>query len=270
MQIEDFELLSKILKERSGLVITQDKSYLLETRLMPIARKHNLATLGDLCNRIRTEKPVELLEDITDAMTTNESLFFRDTKPFTQLKETVLPKLLEMRSASRHIRIWCAACSTGQEPYSLAMLLKEDAQKFAGWRIEIIASDISNEVLDKAKKGFYSQFEVQRGLPITLLMKYFKQIGDKWQLDNAIRSMVQFRHFNLLDPPAVLGRFDIVFCRNVLIYFDAPTKKRVLEAIARQMASDGTLFLGAAETVLGITEKFKRFDDKQGIYMLNN
>ena len=270
MKVEDFELLSNLLKQRSGLVLTQDKSYLLETRLMPVARKHNMKTLEELCQDVRLKKTEALLSDITEAMTTNESLFFRDTKPFDLFKSKILPKLMEARASSRRIRIWSAACSSGQEPYSLAMLLKEDAAKLAGWRIEIVATDISAEMLSKAKAGLYTQFEVQRGLPITMLVKYFKQIGDKWQLDASIRSMVQYREFNLLSSPRTLGTFDVVFCRNVLIYFDQPTKKMVLENVSRQMPNDGLLFLGGAETVLGVTDDFKPVPGHRGIYQLSN
>jgi chemotaxis protein methyltransferase CheR len=266
MNIEDFNLLANYLKQRSGLVLSQDKAYLLETRLMPVARKHGLKDLDELAQKVRTQKPEALLSDITEAMTTNESLFFRDTKPFELFKKNVLPGLMETRAATKRIRIWSAACSSGQEPYSLAMMLKDQAAKMAGWRIEIIATDISPEMVNKAKAGLYTQFEVQRGLPITMLVKNFKQVGDKWQLDSSIRSMVQFREFNLLSSPASLGQFDVVYCRNVLIYFDQPTKKTVLEAVSKQMPSDGLLFLGGAETVLGVSDAFKPVSGHRGMY----
>lgn len=199
-------------------------------------------------------------------MTTNESFFFRDTKPFDLFKNFVLPQLLESRAPRRKIRIWCAAASTGQEPYSLAIILKEMQAKLAGWTIEIVGTDISQEVLDKAKLGLFSQFEVQRGLPIQLLIKYFNQVGDLWQISDDIKKMVSYRKFNLLDPYTLLGSFDVIFCRNVLIYFDQPTKTEVLEKMRKVVPDDGTLFLGAAETVLGITDKFKPVQGQRGLY----
>ncbi|WP_188260096.1 CheR family methyltransferase [Azospirillum tabaci] len=268
MRVEDFDMFSTLLKQRSGLVLTRDKAYLLESRLMPVARKWNMKGLEDLASTVRTRKDEALLRDITEAMTTNESSFFRDQKPFDQFKQIVLPRLLEARSAKRSIRIWSAACSSGQEAYSLAMLLNEDSAKLAGWRIEIVGTDISAEMVERSKSGIYTQFEVQRGLPIQMLVKHFKQQGDKWQISQQLRQMVSFREFNLLGDLSGLGQFDIVFCRNVLIYFDQPTKTKVLEAIARQMPQDGVLYLGGAETVLGITDRFKPVDGQRGLYSL--
>ncbi|WP_353860364.1 protein-glutamate O-methyltransferase [Azospirillum formosense] len=268
MRVEDFDMFSTLLKQRSGLVLTRDKAYLLESRLMPVARKWNMKGLEELASTVRTRKDEALLRDITEAMTTNESSFFRDQKPFDQFKQIVLPRLLEARSAKRSIRIWSAACSSGQEAYSLAMLLNDDAAKLAGWRIEIVGTDISAEMVERSKSGIYTQFEVQRGLPIQMLVKHFKQQGDKWQISQQLRQMVSFREFNLLGDLSGLGQFDIVFCRNVLIYFDQPTKTKVLEAIARQMPQDGVLYLGGAETVLGITDRFKPVDGQRGLYSL--
>ena len=207
-----------------------------------------------------------MLSEITEAMTTNESFFFRDNKPFDLFKDSVLPQLLESRASRKKIRIWCAAASTGQEPYSLAIILKELSVKLAGWNIEIVGTDLSQKVLDKAKMGLFSQFEVQRGLPIQMLIKYFNQVGELWQISEEIRNMVSFRKFNLLDPYTLLGSFDVIFCRNVLIYFDQPTKTEVLEKMRKLLPNDGTLFLGAAETVLGITDKFKPVQGQRGLY----
>jgi chemotaxis protein methyltransferase CheR len=170
--------------------------------------------------------------------------------------------------SNRHIRIWSAACSSGQEPYSMCMLLKEQRHKLDGWRIEIVATDLSREMLEKAKSGMYTQFEVQRGLPITMMVKYFKQTGDKWQIDASLRSMVTFREFNLLEDPLALGKFDIVFCRNVLIYFDPATKRKVLDGMSRLLPHDGVLFLGGAETVLGVTDRFQPVPGQRGVYAL--
>lgn len=265
MRKEDFELLSKILKERSGLVLSEDKVYLLESRLTPIARKKGMETLDDLINEIRLRRKEDLLREVTDAMTTNESFFFRDNTPFDLFKEDVLPALMKNR-ASKRLRIWCAAASTGQEPYSLGIILKEMEAQLSGWTIEIIGTDLSQDVLDKAKAGIYSQFEVQRGLPIKLLMKYFTQAGEMWQISENIRNMVTYKPYNLLDSFGALGKFDVIFCRNVLIYFHQDTKADVLNRLREQMPEDGTLFLGAAETVLGLTDKFKPVSGKRGLY----
>ena len=266
MSPEDFDLLSGILRERSGLSLTKEKMYLLESRLGPVARKNGHGGLDDLVKALRQKQEEPLLRDITEAMTTNESFFFRDVTPFELLTKDVLPRLMEARAASKSLRIWCAAASTGQEPYTIAMVLKEMAAKLQGWRIEILATDISPSVLEKAKVGLYSQFEVQRGLPIQMLVKYFGQHGEMWQIDAALRGMIEYRELNLLKNLSSLGAFDIIFCRNVLIYFDRDIKTQVLESIWRLMPRDGALFLGGAETVLGISERFKPSPGKRGVY----
>lgn len=265
MNSQDFQLFSNLVRDRSGLVLTEDKVYLLESRLVPLARQRGLNTLEDLANELRRGDE-KLKEDITEAMTTNETFFFRDNKPFDTFKESILPHLLETRSTRKTLRIWNAACSTGQEPYSVAMLLKEEAARMPGWRVEILATDISNEVLEKAKSGLYSQFEVQRGLPIQLLIKYFQQMGEMWQIDSSIRAMVKFQNVNLLASLAMLGTFDVIFCRNVLIYFDHPTKAKVLAEMHKIMARDGALFLGGAETVLGICDELHPISGLKGVY----
>jgi chemotaxis protein methyltransferase CheR len=261
----EFDFLRKLLKERSGLVLTGDKQYLVESRLMPIARKAGLSRLGDLVQRLKGG-PETLVVDVVEAMTTNESFFFRDKSPFDLFRDAVMPALLAARAAQRHIRIWCAAASTGQEPYSLAMCLQEMRERIAGWRIELLATDLSIEVLEKAKAGLYSQFEVQRGLPIGLLVKYFIQAGELWEIAPSVRGMVQFRQLNLLNSFSHLGTFDVVFCRNVLIYFDLETKVDVLDRIARILRPDGYLVLGAAETVVGLTDAFKPLPERRGLY----
>lgn len=270
MNVNDFELISQLLKKRSGLVLSEDKAYLLESRLNPVARKWGLSGFDELAQQVRKSNDEKLLVDITEAMTTNESFFFRDQKPFDQFRDVVLPYLLENRASKKSLRIWCAAASSGQEPYTLAMLLKEAQAKLAGWRIEIVGTDISNEILDKAKEGVYSQFEVQRGLPINLLVKYFTQVEDRWKLNDEIRNMVTFKNFNLLNSMSGMGQFDVIFCRNVLIYFDQPTKTQVLEQMAGLLANDGFLYLGGAETVLGISDRFLLIPGKRGIYGLSN
>ncbi|MDD5585932.1 MAG: protein-glutamate O-methyltransferase [Alphaproteobacteria bacterium] len=269
MKPEDFELFSVLVRQRSGLVLTPDKTYLLESRLIPVARKWNMKTLEDIAQAIRARRDESMLHDITEAMTTNETFFFRDQKPFEQFRNVVLPGLLKSRAAKKQLRIWSAAASSGQEAYSLAMMLSEEAVKLQGWKTEIVGTDLSTEMVERSKKGIYSQFEVQRGLPITLLVKYFQQVGtDKWQIKDSIRQMVQFREGNLLTDFGPVGIFDVIYCRNVLIYFDQATKTRVLEALSAVLAPDGVLFLGGAETVLGITDRFKPKENDRGLYTL--
>jgi chemotaxis protein methyltransferase CheR len=262
----DYEFLRRFLRESSGLVLSDDKQYLVESRLLPVARRAGLAGLAELVQRLRSPNSQGLAAQVVEAMTTNESFFFRDKVPFDHFRATIMPELIAARASRRRIRIWCAAASTGQEPYSLAMSLREMGDRISGWRVEIVATDISNEVLEKARSGIYSQFEIQRGLPIALLLKYFTQISDSWQIAPSIRAMVQFRPLNLIGDFAHLGVFDVVFCRNVLLYFDLETKTRVLARVARVMDRDGYLVLGAAETVVGLTDRFKPVPDSRGLY----
>jgi chemotaxis protein methyltransferase CheR len=264
----DYEYLRKLLKDRSGLMLSADKQYLVESRLNPVTRKHGLTSLGELVAKIKGGNE-DLTVDVVEAMTTNESFFFRDKIPFEHFRDAIMPHLMTARARERRIRIWCAAASTGQEPYSLAMMLKEMKDKLGGWRVEILGTDISVDVLEKAKAGVYSQFEVQRGLPIQMLVKYFTQAGDTWQIAPDIRAMVQYRQHNLLAEFAGFGRFDVVFCRNVLIYFDQATKSSVLNRIARQLDPDSYLVLGAAETVVGLSDAFKPIPEKRGLYAPN-
>jgi len=266
MSPEDIDLFSRIVKERSGLIITPNKAYLLESRLLPVARRHELGRLEELATAVRSSKREDLLEDITEAMTTNETFLFRDTGPFDRFRDHVMPSLLESRAATKTLRIWCAAASTGQEPYSLSIILMEMASQLAGWKVEIVGTDISNEALNKAKEGLYTQFEVQRGLPIQTLMKYFTQEDGSWRISENIRQMVGYKKFNLLDSFSGLGRFDVVFCRNVLIYFEQSDKAQILDRVRAQMANDGSLFLGGAETVIGVTDSFKPIPDLRGVY----
>jgi len=260
MTPQEFDYVATMLKRESGLVLGRDKVYLLESRLVPLARERGMPGLPELIHALMAGKDPTLQKLVVDAMTTNETFFFRDIKPFDQFKTFTLPELLAARAAKKTLRIWSAASSTGQEPYTLAMILKEMEATFAGWRIEILATDLSNDVLEKAKRGAYTQFEVQRGLPVQLLVKYFTQAKD------ALKRMVTYRPFNLLGSYAGMGPFDIVFCRNVLIYFDQETKGKVLENIVKLMPSDGTLYLGGAETVLGVTSSFQPISGQRGLY----
>lgn len=266
MKHDDLEFLAGIVRQRSGLVLTADKGYLLESRLSPVARKEGFNSVEDLVAAVRTRRDERLMWSITDAMTTNETFFFRDKTPFDLFRDQVMPSLLQKKGANGRVRIWCAAASTGQEPYSLAMVLADNAVKYGNMNVEIIGTDISERVLEKAQSGLYTQFEVQRGLPVTALVKYFEKKDDLWRLKSDITSKVKFKKANLLEDFRSLGQFDVVFCRNVLIYFDQPTKRKVLEQMAGCMGDDGYLFLGAAETVMGITDAFQTKADARGLY----
>jgi chemotaxis protein methyltransferase CheR len=264
----DFAFLRDFLLRRSGLSLSVDKRYLVESRLAAVCRQHAVSDIGQLVQKVRAGQ-AELATAVVEAMTTNETLFFRDALPFQHFRNVMMPALMKARagSQSRTIRIWCAAASSGQEPYSLAMQLEDMADEIRGWTIEILATDISGEILAKARGGVYSQFEVQRGLPIHNLMKHFTQEGDRWRISDRIRRRVVFKQHNLLEPLAAnSGLFDIVFCRNVLIYFDVPTKAKVMEMLARHVAPDGFLAVGAAETMLGICDAFTVDREHRGIY----
>jgi chemotaxis protein methyltransferase CheR len=264
----DYEFLRKFLKERSGLDLSPDKQYLVESRLIPLARRAGPAGIAEIVLKIKSGSE-PLTSDVVEAMTTNETFFFRDKVPFENLRETILPMMLQARASRRVLRIWCAASSTGQEPYSIAMCLKEISSALAGWRIEILATDLSQGVLEKSKAGIFSQFEVQRGLPIQMLVKHFTQVGELWQLNADIRAMVQHRQLNLLQDFSHLGTFDVIFCRNVLIYFDQDTKAGIFDRLARVIEPDGVLTLGAAESVVGISDAFRPFPERRGLYRPN-
>ena len=267
MTSEDTEHLAAMLKTRSGLILGSDKTYLIESRLAPVARREGHANVAALLTSLRTRRDEKLMAAVTDAMTTNETFFFRDKQPFDQFKSDVLPKLAKARSGD--IKVWCAACSTGQEPYSLAMIMDEVSNLYPRNRLDILATDISDRCLEKAQAGLYTQFEVQRGLPITMMVKHFEKVDEMWRISPRIRSSVRFKKLNLLEDLRSVGRQDVIYCRNVLIYFDLETKKRVLEQIATMLPDDGCLFLGAAETVLGITDAFKPMPNMRGLYIKN-
>ena len=264
----DYEYLRKLLKDRSGLDLSADKQYLIESRLLPLSRKAGLAGISELVQKMKGGSAATTTQ-VVEAMTTNETFFFRDKLPFDHFRDSIVPEILKARASRRSLRIWCAAGSTGQEPYSLAMCLKEMSAAISGWRIEILATDLSQEVLEKSRAGIYSQFEVQRGLPIQMLVKYFKQTGELWQINPDIRAMVQHRQLNLLHDFSQLGVFDVIFCRNVLIYFDQDTKIDIFNRLARITVSDGFLVLGAAETVVGLTDAFKPYPERRGLYRPN-
>ncbi|MDI7775420.1 protein-glutamate O-methyltransferase CheR [Asticcacaulis sp. EMRT-3] len=268
MSPEDIEHLASTLKTRSGLILGTDKTYLIESRLSPVARREGFANVDALLTALRIKRDEKLLVAVTDAMTTNETFFFRDKTPFDQFKSDILPTLARSR-VSGDIKVWCAACSTGQEPYSLAMMMEELKMLYPRVNLDILATDISDRCLEKAQSGLYTQFEVQRGLPITMMVKHFEKVDEMWRLSPRIRASVRYKKMNLLEDLRSIGRQDIIYCRNVLIYFDLETKKRVLEQMASLLPEDGYLLLGAAETVLGITDVFKPMPGMRGLYIKN-
>ena len=266
MNGDSFTQLAQLLKEQSGLVITPDKRYLVEARLSSIMRKYELSDLDRLAAVARLPASGALVDEVVDAMTTNETSFFRDRSPFESLRNTIIPALVANRGSRRALRFWCAACSTGQEPYSLAMLLRDQFGHLSDWRMEIVASDLSLSALERARDGVFSQFEVQRGLPAQLLVRHFDQVEQTWRIKPELRSMIVFRQLNLLSDIASLGQFDIILCRNVLIYFDLPTKASVLERMTRMLAPDGAIILGGAESVFNICDCLQEVAGARGVY----
>lgn len=265
MNEAEYASICAFVQKHSGIVLGENKAYLIESRLEPVVQKFELGNVSNLARQLTLAAP-DLRQAVVDAMTTNESFFFRDTTPFTAFEQTILPALAKARRTTGRIRIWCAAASTGQEPYSLAMILSQKKHLWAGLQVEIIGTDLSTHALERAKQGRYTQFEVQRGLPVQLLVAYFRQEGSAWVISDEIKRMVRFSQQNLLQPLAALGTMDVVFCRNVLIYFDVATKAKVLSSIRSIMRPDSYLVLGAAETLMGITDSFGKVEGSRGLY----
>ncbi len=256
---EDYSFLSALLRSKSGLSLGAGKEYLLESRLPPVAQTFGFGTLTDMVAALRARPHQELVKAVCDAMTTGETLFFRDTIPFDVLRTALLPAMAEKcRHAGRPLRIWSAAASTGQEAYSIAMILDEERHRLHGLRVELLASDYSTAALNKARRGLFTQIEIQRGLPEEYLRKYFSADGDRYKISDDVRRRVTFREVNLLESFRSLGQFDIIFCRNVLIYFDSITKKDVLDRLSDSLARDGHLVLGSTESAFGLTERLVR------------
>jgi chemotaxis protein methyltransferase CheR len=268
-KVRSFDALRAYLRRESGLILDADKRYLVESRLSPIIRRESMNGLSDLVRILELNQAPRLAQEVVQAMTINETYFFRDRLPFDTLRNEILPEMIRTRSIQKSIRIWCAAASTGQEPYSIALIIEEMASRMPGWRVEIIGTDLSEAALARAKEGLYSQFEVQRGLSTAQLLRYFNQIRDMWQLKENIRSRVKYRHMNLLSDYSLLGTFDIIFCRNVLIYFDAAKKSEVLNKMTRILAPDGAIFLGAAESVIGLDTKLAPHPQHRGVLVRN-
>jgi chemotaxis protein methyltransferase CheR len=256
LNAREFAFISQLVRRDAAIVLYPGKEYLVEARLLPLARQSGAASVAEFVNRVQQRPEPELHARIVDALTTNETSFFRDNEPFTALVDQVLPELIARRAATRHLKVWSAACSSGQEPYTLAMVLQDALP--AGWSFDILASDISTEMLGRAERGVYSQLEVNRGLPAKALVQHFERDGANWRVSSALRRQVIYRRMNLAAPFAPVGPFDIVFLRNVLIYFDVDTKRSVLQRVSKDMHPDGWLFLGSAETTIGIDDDLER------------
>ncbi len=250
LQISWFERLRSELRRTTGVVVDHDRESSTEIRLSPIAHAKGFIDVASLCRAAFVFRDRDAASAIIDAMMINETFFFRDRAPFDELRDSILPTLLETRATSKTIRIWCAACATGQEPYSVAMVLDEKARQLAGWRIEIVGTDISNTALEAARSGTYNQFQVQRGLPVAQLLRHFNREGGVWQVAEHLRARVRFEQSNLLDDFRDLGAFDLIFCRNVMLYFDSATKQALLGRLANSLSANGFLVLGATESAL--------------------
>ena len=254
----DFELVRTIIRQDAAIALEDGKQYLVASRLAPVARGAGMASVAELCAHLRTRPRDPLREQVVDAMTTNETSFFRDIHPFESLREHVLPDLLRNRASERRLTVWCGASSSGQEPYSIAMVLKESFPQLDGWDVHIIATDISPTMLDRTRSGLYSQLEVNRGLPAPSLVRWFTRKGAKWEIDAALRDLVTVERLNLAERWPTMREVDVVFLRNVLIYFDVPTKRQILAQVREILRPDGYLILGGAETTVNLDQDFER------------
>lgn len=254
----DFSYIRKLVYENSAIVLEPGKEYLVDSRINPLAKARGFASLSEFVKKLQQTPYGPLHYDVIEAMTTNETSFFRDAHPFDAMKTQVLPEMSKVLAGKRRLNLWSAACSSGQEPYSLAMLLHEYFTAQPGWSVSITASDISEEMLNYSKKGHYTQLEINRGLPVTMMVKYFENQGPVWKARDNIRNMLNFRRLNLSEPWPMMPKMDIIFLRNVLIYFDQETKKKILKQVRQQLNPHGYLFLGSAETTFNLDDTFER------------
>lgn len=265
--IEEYQFIRTFLQQESAILLDDEKQYLVESRLQPLARREGLASVGELVFKLRANKTGVLRQKVVEAMTTHETSFFRDIRPFEALRLAVLPKLIADRTSARELRIWCMACSTGQEPYTVALLLRENFPELQTWKVKILATDLSTQVLEKAKAGIFNQLEVNRGLPAPMLMKYFQRQGMNWQVNDSIRQMIDFQPMNLIEQWPLMPPMDIVLLRNVLIYFDIETKKTILSRVRQRLRPDGYLFLGGAENTFNLDDGFERIElERSSVY----
>lgn len=268
---DDFDFVRKLIRENSAVVLDKGKEYLVESRLWPVINQEGLSSIGELVQQLRLRSNLQLLTHVVDAMTTNETSFYRDVHPFEALRTIVIPTIMKNRSQEKKFNLWCGASSSGQEPYSLAMMMRIHFPGLQNWDFQFIASDISQRMLKRCRDGLYSQLEINRGLPATHLVKFFERKGMQWQIKEDIRKSIDFREVNLAKMWPIMPKMDIIMMRNVLIYFDVDTKKEILEKIRNLLKPDGYLFLGAAETTMNLNESFARVQFPQsGCYQLIN
>lgn len=254
----DLIYLRELILTRSAIVLEPEKNYLLQSRLEPVAREAGLASVEELTQKLRTTLSGHLHEKVVEAMTTNETSFFRDVNPFQAFREQVLPDIIQKRAKSQKLSIWCGASSSGQEPYTVAMVIREHFPELVNWKISFVATDISTQMLDKCREGKYSQLEVNRGVPAQLMMKYFEKKGTNWRIKDDLRSMIDFQQLNLAAKWPPMLPVDIVWLRNVLIYFDIEMKKEIFQKLQNVMQPDGYLFLGGTETTMNLNDHFER------------
>ncbi len=254
-----FSFITNLVRDKSAIIVESGKAYLVESRLTPVARELGLQNISELVSELQKPGSQKLTQRVVEAMTTNETSFFRDIHPFTALKEKILPDLIQRRSKVKSLSIWSNACSSGQEPYTIAMLLAEHFPLLKDWKVRIISSDLSSQILDRARLGVFNQTEINRGLPMSFLLKYFTKNANQWKIRDDIRKMVEFRELNLVEPfPTLLPAMDIVFLRNVLIYFSPETKSEILKKVHKVMHKDSYLFLGGSETTMNLNVSFDR------------
>lgn len=265
----DFDYIRHLVRDRAAIVLEPGKEYLVESRMLTLLNKEKLTDIKDLVVKMKANSFNGLHDKVVDALTTNETSFFRDIHPFETLKKMILPEMIEKRMARRELNIWCGASSSGQEPFTIALLLRDHFPELRSWTINFMASDISVEMLDRCKRGAFSQLEVNRGLPAPMLIKYFERQGMEWIIKPEIRSMIEFKQINLSNPFPPMNKMDIIFLRNVLIYFDVEMKKEIMSQLRKNMNDDGYLFLGAAESTLNLDTAFERVPAKQsGAYRI--
>lgn len=269
---QDFEYICELIRRRAGITLEPGKEYLVESRLVPLAKQEGLKGIEDLLAKMKTGPlAMSLTRKVIESMTTNETSFFRDIHPFDALRDKVIPDLIARRAMTKTLSIWCAAASSGQEPYTILMLLRENFPQLfnGGWRFQFVGTDLSSEMIRRCREGKFSQLEINRGLPAQLMVKYFKKIGMDWQIDEQLRKACEFREMNLCDEWTGLSNIDIVFMRNVLIYFSVETKRQILGKVRKVMKPDGYLFLGGAETTINIDESYDRLQiQRSGIYQV--
>jgi len=268
---DDFDYIRKLVLDRSAIVLEPGKEYLVESRMLSLLNREKIPSIEEIVKRLKNGSSNGLQDKVVDALTTNETSFFRDIHPFETFKKMVIPEILKNNATTRELNIWCGASSSGQEPYSIALILKNDFPQLGSWKIDFMSSDISVEMLDRCRRGAFSQLEVNRGLPAPMLVKNFKQEGMEWFINEDLRKLIHFKQINLSKPLPLMRKLDVIFLRNVLIYFDVETKSKILDQISRMLKPTGFLFLGAAETTLNLNDSFERVKIPQsGCYRLKN